>query len=109
MTATRGYLVVRSVVPDTATRPPFDHWYSTDHMPLAIARLGALRGWRFWSESDPAVHYACYEFADVRTLSERMNSQELRSLVAEYDRVWPTGVTRTREVIRLVDHVSAQQ
>ena len=60
-----AHLVVRAEVPDPADRTPFDHWYATDHLPWAIRVFGARRGWRCWSRTDPAVHYAFYEFADV--------------------------------------------
>ena len=58
-------LVVRAEVPDPTDRASFDHWYATDHLPCAIRVFGARRGWRCWSRTDPAVHYAFYEFADV--------------------------------------------
>src|SRR5207245_9624811 len=60
-----AHLVVRAEVPDPADRAPFDHWYATDHLPWAIRVFGARRGWRCWSRTEPAVHYASYELADV--------------------------------------------
>ena len=61
----KAYLLVRAAVVDAADRPNFDRWYETEHLPDAVARFGAERGWRCWSRTDPAVHYAFYEFADV--------------------------------------------
>lgn len=95
-------LVVRSVVTREADRTGFDRWYATEHMPRALALLGAIEGWRFWSHTDPAIHLAVYRYADMATLALR--SQENRAiLMAEYDEAWP-GVTRTREALEWVDH-----
>jgi hypothetical protein len=98
-------LVVRSVVADPADRAAFDRWYSTDHMPKALAMLGAVEGWRCWSESDPAVHYAVYRYATMEALTGR-DDRNRKALMMEYEATWP-GVTRTREIVRLVDHVGA--
>jgi hypothetical protein len=99
-------LVVRSVVANPADRAGFDRWYATDHMPKAIRMLGALEGWRFWSESDPALHYAVYRYASLESLTQRDDANRL-ALMAEYEATWP-GVTRTREILRYMDHTVAQ-
>jgi hypothetical protein len=98
-----AFLVVRSVVAEAADRAAFDRWYSSDHMPKALAMLGALEGWRYWSESDPAVHYAVYRYATMEALTQR-DDRNRKALMTEYEATWP-GVTRTREIVRLVDHV----
>ena len=51
----KAYLVVRAEVPEEADRASFDHWYASDHLPLAIRTFAAQRGWRCWSRSEPAV------------------------------------------------------
>jgi hypothetical protein len=101
-----AFLVVRSVVSEPL-RERFDHWYASDHLPRAVADLAAEKGWRFWSETDAAVHYAVYRFADIAALTRGMSSDGFRSLVADYDRTWPAGVTRTREIVRLAGEVVA--
>jgi len=98
-------LVVRSVVRNAADREGFDLWYATDHMPKALALLGAVKGWRFWSETDPAVHYAVYRYASLDALTNR-DDRNRKALMAEYEQAWP-GVTRSREVLREVDEVVA--
>ena len=97
----KAYLMVRAAVADAADRPNFDRWYETEHLPDAVARFGAERGWRCWSRTDPAVHYAIYEFADVERARSVLDSPELRALVAEFDRAWGTRVQRTREMIEI--------
>ncbi len=94
-----AYLMVRAVVADAADRPSFDRWYETEHMPDAVARFGARRGWRCWSRTDPAVHYAFYEFAGLERAQAVLASPELQALVAEFDRAWGARVTRTREIL----------
>jgi hypothetical protein len=105
--AGQAFLVVRSVVADQSLRAKFERWYSTDHLPRAIAAFKAEKGWRFWSETDVTVHYAVYRFADMGALRAAMASQPFRALVADYDRTWPTGVTRTREILNLAEELAA--
>ncbi len=100
-----AYLVVRSVVAQSADRAPFDRWYGSDHMPKALRLLGALEGWRFWSETEASVHYAVYRYASLEALQGR-DDERRSTLMDEYERTWP-GVTRTREVLRMVDRTHA--
>src|SRR5262249_8485841 len=48
------YFLVRSQV-NEADRVEFNYWYGTVHLPLAIEKLQAEKGWRFWSRSDPSA------------------------------------------------------
>ena len=98
----KGLFVVRAEVPDEKDRGPFDHWYASDHLPWAIKVFGAQRGWRCWSRSDPAVHYAFYEFADVVQAQALIGSEKIKPLIADFDRVWGDRVARQREVLEIV-------
>jgi hypothetical protein len=102
----KGCFVVRAEVPDEDDRKRFDDWYATDHLPWAIKVFGAQRGWRCWSRSDPAVHYAFYEFADVEQAQALIGSQKVKPLVADFDRVWGDRVKRTREVLEIVQEAA---
>jgi hypothetical protein len=102
-----AYLMVRAVLVEEADRPYFDHWYKTEHLPEAVARFGARRGWRCWSRTDPTVHYAFYEFADLARAQAVLTSPELQALVAEFDRVWGSRVTRTRDILETAGVVEA--
>jgi hypothetical protein len=95
--------VVRAVVADAALRERFDAWYANHHMPWAVRALGAERAWRLWSATDPATHYAAYRFADMERLTAALASDAFKELVADFDRAWPSGITRTRELLTLVD------
>lgn len=102
----KGFFVVRAEVPAEADRTLFDHWYATDHLPWAINVFGAQRGWRCWSRSDPAVHYAFYEFADVGQAAALIDSDKIKPLVADFDRVWGNRVARRREILEIVQEVT---
>jgi hypothetical protein len=101
MQAHKAYFMVRAQVVNEADRVKFDRWYATGHLPLAMEKLQAEKGWRFWSRSDPSVHYAFYQFSDVATLRSRIESPEFKLLVADFDAAWP-HVTRTRDLIEAV-------
>jgi hypothetical protein len=101
MQANKAYFMVRAQVPNESDRTKFDRWYATHHLSLAIDKFRAEKGWRFWSRSDPSVHYALYQFKDVATLRHALDSPGFKLLVADFDQAWP-GVTRSRDIIEAV-------
>jgi hypothetical protein len=101
----RAYLMVRSVV-EERLRQKFDHWYASDHLPKDVATFKAEKAWRFWSIVDPGVHYAVYQFADRTRLDVALKSDAVAALRKEFDAAWPSGVTRTRDVLTLVEERS---
>ena len=101
-----AYFVVRATVTDPAKRRAFDEWYSREHMPDAAKTFGAVKAWRFWSLADPALHQATYEFADQAALDRAMGNDEMKRLVADFDRAWP-GVPRSRDLLVLAEEYAA--
>ncbi len=97
----KAYLAVRAEVPE-AERARFDHWYATDHLPWALRTFAALRAWRCWSRTDPALHIAFYEFDSVEAAQATQTAEATKALVADFDRVWGGRVTRRREVLEMV-------
>jgi hypothetical protein len=95
-------LVVRAEVPEIGDRAGFDRWYATDRLPRAIEVFGAERGWRCWSRTDPAMHSAYYEFADVATAQKLLGSDAIKPLIDEFDRIWGERVIRSFEVLEIV-------
>ena len=93
-----AYFVVRATVSDPAKRAAFDRWYSKEHLPDAAKSFGVEKAWRFWSISDPSLHQATYQFADQAALDRAMNGEDLKRLVADFNRDWP-DITRTRELL----------
>ena len=100
----KAYFMVRAQVPLAVDRDRFDHWYGTHHVPLAIEKLGAEKAWRFWSHADSSIHYAVYQFSDVKTLQDRIASPEFKLLIDDFNAAWP-DVQRTRDLVELVQEV----
>ena len=98
----KAFFLVRAVVAENL-REKFDHWYSTDHLPRALSRFKCEKCWRFWSETDKGVHYAVYRFADMARLDAAIKSDAYKELVADFNRSWPEGVTRTHDIVNLVE------
>jgi hypothetical protein len=68
--------------------------------------FGVTKAWRFWSLTDPSLHQATYEFADEASLDRAMKGEDLKRLVADFNRDWP-DVTRTREMFVLAEEFAA--
>ena len=100
----KAYFMVRAVV-EEPLRKKFDHWYATDHLPWALKDFKAEKAWRFWSTIDPSVHYAVYAFADHAKLDAATTEAVLKPLIADFDKAWPSGVTRTRDKLVLAEEV----
>ena len=100
----KSFFVVRATVSDPARRAAFDRWYHEEHLPQALAAFGAEKGWRFWSETDPAVHQATYQFADRAALDRGTAPEKMKRLVADFDKAWP-GIPRSREIMTLVEEL----
>jgi hypothetical protein len=96
------FFIVRATVSDPARRAAFDAWYRNEHLPDAARSFGAEKAWRFWSETDPAVHQATYRFADRAALDHGTRGEVMQRLVADFDRAWP-DIPRTREIMTLVE------
>ena len=45
------------------------------------------------------VHIAIYEYHDLAHAREKTNGEEIKALIAEFDRVWQGRVTRERQII----------
>jgi len=100
-----GVFVVRARIEDPSLRDAFDRWYQDDHLPAAVKAFGARSAWRAWSEDDPAVHVAVYEFDDVAQARAIPGSAVLKALAADFDRAWGKKVVRERESLRVVQVV----
>ena len=94
-----AYFIVRAEVTDPAARDPFDRWYEDDHLPDACKTFGARRAWRGWSDIEPNVHYAFYEFDSLARAKAIVGTEGLKRLVADFDQHWAGKVTRTRDFV----------
>lgn len=95
-----AYLIVRAEVAE-ADREAFDRWYETEHLPDAVKAFGALSAERGWSDVTPGVHTAFYEFADLARVQAISQSPQIKSMIAEFDRVWQDRVQRSREIVEI--------
>ena len=102
-----AYFVVRAVVADPADRPAFDHWYRTEHLPDALKAFKAREAMRGWSTNDPSVHTAYYRFDTTEDVQAIAESPAIKALIAEFDRVWGSEVSRTRDILTIADELKA--
>lgn len=99
-----AYLIVRAEVAE-ADHDAFDRWYETEHLPDAHRAFGAQSSRRGWSDVTPGVHLAFYEFPDLAAARAVLDSDGIREMIAEFDRVWGRRVTRTREVVEIIQGI----
>ena len=100
-----AYFIVRAQVVDAAVKDDFDRWYQDEHLPDALKEFNARRAWRGWSAVGASVHYACYEFDDLAHAQAIPGSAALKHLVAEFDRAWGDKVTRSRDVVDVIQTI----
>jgi hypothetical protein len=98
----KSFFIVRAVVAEPL-RAKFELWYTADHLPLALKVFECEKAWRFWSEVEAGVHYAVYQFADKARLDVALATDGFKEMVADFNRSWPDGVTRTRDIVTLVE------
>jgi hypothetical protein len=101
-----AYFIVRAQIVDTSVKDAFDRWYQDEHLPDALKAFKAKRAFRGWSDMDASVHYAFYEFDDVASARAIQGSDDLKRLVAEFDRAWGDKVTRSRDIVEAVQTIS---
>jgi hypothetical protein len=99
--------MVRARVADAGMKDAFDRWYHDEHLPDALKAFKARRAWRGWSDVDACVHYAWYEFDDLASANAIVGSEQLRRLVADFDRAWGDKVARSRDFVAIVQSMEA--
>jgi hypothetical protein len=99
----KAHLIVRSKLNSFADRQAFDDWYRLERLRDAVRGFRAERGWRSWSRTNPLVHFAVYEFHSPEEAEAALDSAAFDDLVAEFDRVWGSRVSRTREIFETAD------
>jgi hypothetical protein len=98
----KSFFIVRAVV-DAPLREKFERWYTAEHLPLALGVFKCEKAWRFWSDVEEGVHYAAYQFADRAALDAALATEGFKGMVADFNDSWPQGVTRTRDIVSLVE------
>jgi hypothetical protein len=101
------HFIVRAVVADESLHDKFDRWYANDHLARALKDFKAEKAWRGWSAVEAGVHYAVYQFTDKEGLDAALASEAFKALVADFDRNFPSAVTRTRDVLMVAEELDA--
>ncbi|WP_147366917.1 hypothetical protein [Aurantiacibacter zhengii] len=100
-------LMVKSTLIDPNARDAFDQWYGEDHLPQAARAFSPSRCWRAWSDQDPTIHYAFYEFAEPSQIADMMASRTFADLVDDFSQKWDGKVIRVRDVTTRVQLIDA--
>jgi len=95
-----AYLIVRADVEETS-REEFDHWYETAHLPDALKDFKAIGAMRGWSDVEPNIHLAFYEFPDLTAANHLLSSGLMKEFIKEFSRKWDGKVKRTREIFEV--------
>ena len=95
-----AYLIVRADV-EEESRELFDEWYQKEHLPEALSQFKAISAMRGWSDVEPGVHLAFYEFRDLETANHLLKSDLMKSFIKKFDGRWARKVKRTREVFEV--------
>ena len=103
----KAWFVVRAQIAEARMKESFDRWYHDEHLPDALRSFNARRAWRAWSDSDPCLHYAWYEFDDLASAKAILGSEALKRLVADFDRAWGNKVARSRDFVSIVQSMEA--
>ncbi len=99
-----AWLIVRAEVPE-ADRAAFDRWYGNEHLPDAKTAFRAVSASRGWSDAEPGVHLAFYEFPDLARARAVVGSAEMTAMRAEFDRAWADRVKRSREIVGILQAI----
>ena len=95
-----AYLIVRAEV-EESSREAFDMWYENEHLPDAYRDFKAVSAMRGWSDVDPGVHLAFYEFPDLAAANAILASDTIKEFIKEFDLHWEGKVTRSRETFEV--------
>ena len=102
-----AYLIVRAAV-DEESRTAFDAWYASEHLPDALRDFNGVSAMRGWSEVEPGIHLAFYEFPDLAAANKLLASDLMKDFIKEFDRHWAGKVTRTREVFEVKQFLQSE-
>lgn len=100
-----AWFIIRAEVVDATVTADFESWYQNEHLADALEAFNARRAWRGWSDIDPNVHYAMYEFDDLDAARAIPGSDALKRLAAEFDRRWGNKVRRTRDYVDAIQSI----
>ena len=100
----RIFLVVKSFVP-TQLKKDFDDWYEKEHLFEAKQTFSAIYASRGWQIENKDVHYAYYEFDNLKKANEILKSEALNKMINIYDKKWSNQIDRTRKIITITQEI----
>ena len=62
----------------------------------------ASRGWEIENEN---IHYAYYEFDNLKKANEILKSEALKKMISIYNKKWSNQIYRTREIIKITQEI----
>ena len=100
----RIFLVVKSFVPSHLTKD-FDDWYEKEHLFEAKQTFSAISASRGWEIENEDIHYAYYEFDNLKKANEILKSKALNKMINIYDKKWSNQIDRTRKIISITQEI----
>ena len=94
----RVFLVVKSFVP-SYLKKDFDDWYENEHLSEAKQSFSAISASRGWETENKDIHYAYYEFDNLKKANEILKSEPLKRMISIYDKKWSNQIHRTRKTL----------
>ena len=100
----RVFLVVKSLVP-SHLKKDFDDWYEKEHLFEAKQTFSAISASRGWQIENEDIHYAYYEFDNLKKANEILKSEPLKRMISIYDKKWSNQIDRTRKIITITQEI----
>ena len=100
----RIFLVVKSFVP-TQLKKDFDDWYEKEHLFEAKQTFSAISASRGWTIEHEDIHYAYYEFDNLKKANEILKSEALNKMINIYDKKWSNQIERKRKIISITQEI----
>ena len=98
------FLVVKSFVP-THLKKNFDNWYEKEHLFEAKQTFSAISASRGWQIECEDIHYAYYEFDNLKKANEILKSEALKKMINIYDKKWSNQIDRIRKIIKITQEI----
>ena len=96
------YLIVKAKVPKNIVNE-FDEWYQKYHLSDAHFLFKSLKAFRCWINENE--HHAYYKFKNIDIANNVIKGKSLEKLVKIFDKKWQGQVTRSRELIEIIQEV----
>tara|TARA_B100001778_G_C18071175_1_gene398602 strand:+ start:214 stop:513 length:300 start_codon:yes stop_codon:yes gene_type:complete len=97
-----AFLIVKAKVPNNLIKN-FDEWYKKNHLTEAHMNFKSISSFRGWINKNE--HHAFYQFKDLSTAKNILDSKELSLMIKKFDKKWLGNVSRSRELIEIIQKI----